>query len=144
MPPSVWKDQMPQNPIIFFDGNCGFCHAWVKFVAERDAEGRFQFAPLTGATFRNSFSAEEADAFPDSIVLLMPDSEKLFYSDAVIYTLLRLNPIWAGTGRIMRLLPQPIRDLVYRGIAAARRRLFRKPPGVCPLVPPELKSRFLK
>ena len=93
---------MPENPIIFFDGNCGFCHTWVKFVAERDAEGLFQFAPLIGATFRKSFSVEEANAFPDSIVLLTPESAKLFYSDAVIYTLLRLGPIWAGTGRIMR------------------------------------------
>ncbi len=134
---------MPENPIIFFDGNCGFCHSWVKFVAERDAGGRFRFAPLNGSTFRNSFSAEEATAFPDSVVLLTPESDKLFLSDAVIYTLLRLNPIWAGTGRILRRLPQPMRDFVYRGIAASRRKLFRKPVGVCPLVPPELKSRFL-
>ncbi len=134
---------MPENPIIFFDGNCGFCHTWVKFVAERDADGLFQFAPLTGATFRKLFSVEEADAFPDSIVLLTPDSGKLFYSDAVIYTLLRLGPIWAGTGRIIRATPRSMRDFAYRGIAAARRKLFRKPAGECPVVPPELKSRFL-
>ena len=135
---------MPENPIIFFDGNCGFCHTWVKFVAERDAEGLFHFAPLNGATFRNSFSAEEANAFPDSIVLLTPESEKLFYSDAVIYTLLRLGPIRAGTGRIMRVAPRPMRDFAYRGIAAVRRKLFRKPAGVCPVVPQELKARFLR
>ena len=135
---------MPENPIIFFDGNCGFCHTWVKFVAERDAEGLFQFAPLSGATFRKSFSAEEANAFPDSIVLLTPESDKLFYSDAVIYTLLRLGPIWAGTGRIMRAAPRHILDFFYRGIAATRRKLFRKPAGVCPIVPAELKARFLQ
>ena len=134
---------MPGNPIIFFDGNCGFCHTWVKFVAERDADGLFQFAPLTGATFRKSFSVEEANTFPDSIVLLTPESDKLFYSDAVIYTLLLLGSIWTGTGRIMRMAPRPIRDFAYRGIAATRRKLFRKPAGVCPIVPPELKSRFL-
>ena len=43
--------------------------------------------------------------FPIASSSSPPESEKLFFSDAVIYTLLRLNLIWAGTGRIMRLLP---------------------------------------
>ncbi len=134
---------MPENPIIFYDGDCGFCHAWVIFVVKRDAAEIFRYAPLNGATFKESFSPEEAESFPDSIVLLTPESEKLLFSDAATYTLLRLSPVWARTGRLIRLLPKPLRDFSYRCIAAVRGKLFKKPKGVCPLVPPELKPRFL-
>ncbi|PKN39805.1 MAG: hypothetical protein CVU63_14125, partial [Deltaproteobacteria bacterium HGW-Deltaproteobacteria-20] len=36
-------------PIVLFDGECGLCHASVRFVVERDDRALFRFAPLDSA-----------------------------------------------------------------------------------------------
>ena len=40
------------------------------------------------------------------------------------------------------LIPRPIRDIAYDGVARVRRRLFAPPAEVCPMLPPALRARF--
>ncbi|MGB0952150.1 MAG: thiol-disulfide oxidoreductase DCC family protein, partial [Planctomycetota bacterium] len=36
--------------IVYYDGDCGVCNSFVRRTIRHDAEGRFRFAPLGGAT----------------------------------------------------------------------------------------------
>jgi predicted DCC family thiol-disulfide oxidoreductase YuxK len=45
----------------------------------------------------------------------------------------------AGAGRA---LPRACGDALYDGVARIRGRLFRKPAGLCPLLPPQWIRRF--
>ena len=131
------------KPILFYDGDCGLCHRFVMFVLRHEHSALFLFAPLHGETFAHQFSDSQAAEFPDSLILLTESGELLMLSDAAVYALKTLSPGWRRVGAMIGILPKSIRDFGYRCVAAIRRTLFKKPEEACPLVPAELRSRFL-
>ena len=86
---------------------------------------------------------ERIATLPDSIVLLRPDGVLEDRSDAVLRILSGLGGLWALLGRVLRLVPRPLRDLGYDTVARVRKSVFQKPSGLCPMLPPELGARFL-
>jgi len=131
---------MPET--IYYDGGCGFCHRAIKFVAKRDTTGRFVFAPRHGDYARDKLGEACITELPESIVVQRADGQLLFRSDATAYMLMKLGGGWGLFGKTLSLIPRPIRDLGYRGIARVRKRLSDRPTDVCPVVPEQLKDRF--
>jgi predicted DCC family thiol-disulfide oxidoreductase YuxK len=129
--------------VLFYDGGCAVCHRTVRFVLRADRAERFVFAPLQGSTFRQLLPESVRKSLPDSLVLRSPDGRLFVRSSAVLHILSRLGGIWAVLGGLARLVPRPLRDAVYDFIARIRLRLFDKPDDFCPLVPKELRARFL-
>lgn len=113
---------------VSYDGECGFCHGFVRFVlAEEPAGEGFRFAPLAAG---------------GTIEVRTGEGVLLTRSDAVLHVLCRLGGIWRIAAGIGRLMPRSIRDSLYTIFARLRRRLFRRPAQTCPLVPPDLRARF--
>lgn len=138
----------PANPpapdLVFYDGDCGLCHGTVLFLLARDSEGRlFRFAPLQGETFREHIPKARREALPDSIVVEIPDGRLVYRSSGTVRLLWKLGGFWAVLGSVLWLIPKPLRDLGYRIVAATRHRLFNRPIGLCPVVPENLRDRFL-
>ena len=134
----------PEHLLVFYDGHCGLCHRAVKFALHHDPEGsRFRFAPLQGSTLREQLTPTAIGALSDSIVVLSKDGDLLQQSDAVLRMLEEIGGGWASLARIGSLIPGSLRDFAYQGIAKVRHRVFRRPDEVCPLVPDELRARFL-
>ena len=132
---------MPE--MIYYDGDCGLCHRWVKFVMPRDPNGnKFGFSPLHSGTFDERVPAEQRDALPDSIVVQKDDGSLLTKSSAVLHILRRLGGFWAFCAGLGSVIPRPIRDWGYDRVAAVRHRFFQKPSEACPMMPPEMRSRF--
>jgi predicted DCC family thiol-disulfide oxidoreductase YuxK len=130
--------------IVFYDGTCGMCHGFVRFMLARDAAGmRFRFAPLQGATVTRLFTEAQREGLPDSVVVLTPNGSALVRSEAVQRVLERLGGVWTVPLAISRVLPRAVMDACYDAIARMRKRIFKKPPDACPIVPPEWRSRFL-
>lgn len=130
-------------PILFYDGSCGLCHGAVRFVLKRDKGGVFRFAPLQGGTFQELVPEACRAALPDSLVLREPGGRLLMRSSAVAALLRRLGGLWRLAGALLWIVPRPLRDFGYDRVAMVRHRLFKKPEGVCPVVPQPLRSRFL-
>lgn len=129
--------------ILFYDGNCGLCHGAVRFVVWADRPGTaFRFAPLGGEAFRSAVPEDRRAGLPDSIVILTASGELLTKSEAVAYMLRRLGGGWRAAAWLIEIFPLGLRDAVYDFIARIRHRLFRKPEGVCPLLPPHFRQRF--
>jgi predicted DCC family thiol-disulfide oxidoreductase YuxK len=114
----------------------------VRFVARRDAAGRIRFAPLGGVTFQRQVPEVDRRDLPDSLVVLAPGSRPLTRSDAVAHLLRALGGAWAVGARLLAIVPRPLRDGAYDLVARFRARLFRRPEGVCPCLPPALLDRF--
>jgi predicted DCC family thiol-disulfide oxidoreductase YuxK len=134
---------MPTMDTVFYDGHCGLCHRWVKFVMPRDRDGsRFVFAPLQGPTFAEAVPETRRKTLPDSIIVQTADGELLTRSDAVRHILRRLGGFWGFCGGLMGVVPRAIRDWGYDRVAAIRHRFFARPNEACPLMPPELRQRF--
>jgi len=127
--------------LIFYDGTCGLCHRFVKWTLAHDAEGRFRFAPLQGETFREMVPAEQRAKLPDSVAVRTMDGRLLAKSAAAQYVVEQLG--LRGRSTLLRVLPRGLADFGYDVIARTRYAVFGKKEEICPLVPPELRVRFL-
>jgi predicted DCC family thiol-disulfide oxidoreductase YuxK len=132
-----------QIAMLFYDGHCALCHGAVKFVLKRDRTGNaFRFAPLQGETFRARVPENVRATLPDSVAVLTENGALLTRSDAFLCILARLGGIWKFTGNVLRIVPRFLRDLIYDFIARVRYRVFGTRNDLCPMIPPELRSRF--
>jgi predicted DCC family thiol-disulfide oxidoreductase YuxK len=134
---------------LFYDGDCGFCHRSVRFILSEElatpADLRLRFAPLGSDTFRERMADHpELDpaSLPDSIVLELEDGRILTRSTAALEIASRLGGFWRLVALAGRLVPMPVRDAGYDAIARVRKRLFAQPKDACPILPPDLRSRF--
>jgi len=132
------------HDLVFYDGGCGLCHRAVKFFVRRDRDGsRFRFAPLGGATFAAEIDEAVARTLPDSIVVVTSAGDVIVRSTAALHLLRRLGSGWRVMAGIISVLPRFLRDAAYDVIASVRLRLFARPTDACPVLPPELRGRFL-
>jgi predicted DCC family thiol-disulfide oxidoreductase YuxK len=132
-----------QTEWVFYDGDCGFCHRWVRLVVKLDRDGRaFRFAPRNGETFRSLVAPEQRGALPTSILVLTRQGRILTRSSAVLHMLERLGRGWRAIAIVGRVVPVGIRDVVYRFIAHVRHGLLPAPESACPAVAPEFRARF--
>lgn len=127
---------------IFYDGNCGLCHGFVRFVVRRDTGARFVFAPLSGEHFRATVPPAQQAGLPDSVVVQTEDNRLLVKSAAVCHVLGRMGGVWRALAHAGGVFPATFLDFFYDRIARIRKKLFAAPLDVCPIVPPELRSRF--
>jgi len=113
-------------------------------VLRRDLEGSlFRFAPIGGAAWHDAMRGREG-ALPDSLVLRTADGRTLVRSDAVLHIAERMGGGWRIVARGAGLLPRWLLNIGYDGVARIRKRLFAPPPGACPILPAELRGRFLE
>ncbi|MEF2967085.1 thiol-disulfide oxidoreductase DCC family protein [Paenibacillus sp. M1] len=131
------------NAVVLFDGVCHLCQGAVKFIIRRDPRGRFKFASLQSEAGRR-LSGEEAEpsGTPGTIVLIDRNGASYTRSTAALRIAKGLKFPWPLLYGFI-LVPRPIRDAVYRWIAANRYRWFGKDEA-CLVPTPEIRGRFLR
>ena len=127
-------------PVIFFDGVCGLCNAWVDFVIARDRQGQFRFSPLQGGAARD-FLQMTPETSLDSVALVDADGVHR-KSDAVWRILAQLGGLWRPLGWFLCLIPRPLRNWGYDVVARHRYQWFGKK-ETCRLPTPAERERFL-
>ena len=128
--------------ILFYDGSCALCHGFVRWILKRDPDAVFQFAPLQGETFAQLGPSKERVELPDSVAVRDADGRLHTRSDAVIFVLRVLGR--PGAASALAIVPRPVRDLSYSIIAKVRYAICGRKKEMCPLVPAEMRSRFLE
>jgi predicted DCC family thiol-disulfide oxidoreductase YuxK len=115
---------------MLYDGSCGLCHRSVRFILAEDRSGTaFRFQPLP-------------EGEQTSVIVETADGRTLVRSDAVIHALHRLGGLWRVIGIAFGVVPRPVRNAMYDGVARIRYRIFGRTKDACPLMPPDLRSRF--
>ena len=110
--------------VVYFDGVCGMCNEAVDFIIRRDKSRRFQYAPLQGTT-----AAERVRVPPEELlksIILEDESGQHFRSDAIWRILVGLGGGWSVLGRMLWLVPRPLRNWTYDFIGQRRYRVFGK------------------
>ena len=128
---------------IFYDGECGLCHRWVKFLIARDSAGdKFKFAPIGGGFYQKAFSAEVTASLPDSVIVL--DEKNAIHTKAagVSLALERIGGGWGVISSVLKILPRMISDWGYDCVAKIRKKLFAKPETACPFMDAATQKRF--
>jgi predicted DCC family thiol-disulfide oxidoreductase YuxK len=129
--------------MVFYDGHCGLCHRTVRWILAADGDGsKFRFAPLDSEAFRQAVPQAGRASLPDSFVVRTADGRILTRSTAFIRVANRLGGLWLGIGWLLALVPAGARDWVYDRVARARHKWFARPQDTCPVIPPQLRSRF--
>ena len=134
------------DSVLCYDGVCALCNGFVRFVLRRDPQRRFRFAPLAGR-FAQAVLARHAEAVAgrDTMVLVLhagTASERvLVRSTAALHLVAALT----GPCRLLavfRLVPRPLRDLVYDLVARVRYRVFGRH-DACPVPDAGDADRFI-
>jgi predicted DCC family thiol-disulfide oxidoreductase YuxK len=126
--------------IVYFDGVCGICNWTVDFILRRDPQRRFRFAPLQGQT-----SAERVKLSPEALLqsIVYEDATGQFRKSAAVWRILvRLGGVWALLGRLLWIIPLPLRDLAYGLVSRNRYSIFGRK-DACRVPSKEERAMFL-
>lgn len=128
------------NGIILFDGTCAFCERSVRFIATRDG-GHFKFGASQtpeAAALLSKFGTSRDTA---RSIILIEDDRIYLRSDAVLRIVTHLRAPWKYFA-LFRVVPRPVRDVVYRIVAAVRLRVAGRS-NACEIPPPEIRTRLI-
>ena len=131
------------DPILLYDGVCGFCNKSIQLILAHDVRGTLRFAPLQSKLGESILKKHRLTGI-DSVVFVDRSShpERVFIrSEAALKVARYLGGTW-NLLLIGTILPRPIRDFFYDLFAKYRYRFFGKYDS-CMLPPPEIRSRFL-
>lgn len=132
----------PRQPIVIFDGDCGFCNFWVAFVLRHESGPELLFTPNASSFGRSLCERYAIQGEPADTIIVISRDGVLLRSDAVVFIARHLKPP-ARWLTAIRFVPRPIRDLGYRGIATIRRLLpFAK--NQCSFLPSDKQARIIE
>ena len=126
--------------IILFDGTCAFCERSVRFIASRD-QGYFKFGASQNAEGQALLAKFGTTREAVRSLILIEGDQIYLRSDAVLRIAGRMNAPWKFA-RVFLAVPRPIRDLVYRFVAAIRHRIAGES-NACEIPPPEIRARLI-
>ena len=112
---------MPNQDIIFFDGQCNLCDRFVNFVFKRDLKKQFLYASLQSQTAKQHLKREDIESLK-SIVFLQK-GQALKKTLAIQSIMKRLYPRWAFA---LSVAPLFLFNIFYNIIAKKRYALFGK------------------
>jgi len=135
------------NPILLYDGVCGLCNRFVKFILKRDRKDRFRFAALQSDFARKILSRHGINAAALDTVYLVKDYGQsgetlLDRSDAALTVISELGGFWSLQSGFMRLMPRALCNWYYNQIVRSRYQVFGKY-DVCPLPDAKDRHKFL-
>jgi predicted DCC family thiol-disulfide oxidoreductase YuxK len=132
---------LAKQPILLFDGECGFCNKTVQFFLKNEnSQKRMHFAPLESEMGKSLREYFEIDPKIDSIILIKEHSAYIKSCAA-----LRLAPFMKGLWPaliVFVVIPPFLRNIVYDFIAKRRKKIFGRVRS-CELLANEDKKRFL-
>jgi predicted DCC family thiol-disulfide oxidoreductase YuxK len=126
--------------VILFDGTCAFCERSVRFIATRD-RGYFTFGASQNPEGRALLAQYGTDRESARSIILIDGGKVFLRSTAVLKIARRMTAPWKWAA-VFLLVPAPVRDAVYRVVAAIRHRVAG-PSNACEIPPPEIRDRLI-
>ena len=126
--------------VILFDGTCAFCERSDRSIATRD-RGYFKFGASQNDEGRALLAQHGTDREAARSIILIEDGEVFLRSTAVLKIARRLTAPWNWAAAFL-LVPTPLRDAVYRVVAAVRHRIAG-PSNACEIPPREIRTRLI-
>jgi predicted DCC family thiol-disulfide oxidoreductase YuxK len=128
----------PFHPIVFYDGDCGFCNSSVQFILDKKKKP-FYFVALQSQRAKELLGKYGIEIKLDTIYYL--NKGKLYTkSSAALQIARRLKGLWPVLFGFY-IIPKFLRDPFYNFIAKRRHKLRV---GYCMIPKPEDQKYFLK
>jgi predicted DCC family thiol-disulfide oxidoreductase YuxK len=131
-----------QPHIVFYDGVCGLCDRFVRFIVRRDRARKFRFAALQSELAARELATHGVRAADlDTVYVLAGGRRLLRKSRAVLFVLAQLGGVWWVLS-LARVVPAVISDRLYALVASVRYRVFGRLEA-CRVPTSEERTRFL-
>ncbi len=131
---------LTKQPVLLFDGECGFCNKSVQFFLKHEKNQTMHFAPLQSKEGQELRAYFEIDNKIDSIILIK-DYSAYIKSCAALRLTLYMKGLWPLMA-VFLIIPPFLRNIFYDAIAKRRMKIFGKV-ETCSLISNEDKARFL-
>lgn len=134
------------NPIVLYDGVCGFCNRGVRFLLKRDRQDHLRFASLQSDFASALLRRHGVDAtLVDTLYVVAdygsPSENLLARADAVVFLGRGIGGVW-NVARLLNILPKWVGNRAYNLVARHRYRFFGKHES-CPLPDQRDRHKFL-
>ncbi len=130
-----------KGPILLYDGVCILCNRLIIFIIKRDKQAKIRFTPLQSAS-GVSILAKAGLSIHDINSIVLVEDDKVFLKSSAI---LHIFKVLGGGWRLfsgLAIIPEFIRDFVYKVIAFHRYRIFGRREE-CMFPEADIKARFL-
>jgi len=134
-------DPAASGGIVLFDGTCAFCEGSVRFMARRDRAGYLRFGASQSPQAAEILARYGVTRDSARSIILIEDGHVYLRSTATLRIARHLGFPWKLAAALLW-IPVPIRDAVYRVVAAVRHRLAGRS-NACEIPPPEIRSRLI-
>ena len=141
MPAVAEASSAHDHAVILFDGTCAFCEGAVKFIARRDPAGYFKYSASQSPTAAALLAPYAIGRETARSIVLIEAGQVYLRSTASLRIASRLPFPWSLAGALL-VVPRPLRDVVYRVVAAVRQRLAGSS-NACEVPPPEIRRRLV-
>lgn len=128
--------------IIVFDAQCLLCNAGVQFLLRHDRRAALRFAAIQSVTGRRLLMNAGLNPNDLSTLLVVDGTRSWRYTAAILRICHTLGGPWR-LAWLAWLIPAPLRDALYRGLARKRYRLFGRA-NTCLAPPADAAERFLE
>ena len=130
------------SPIAVMDADCALCSWGARMIHRLDRTGTTRIAPVQSPLGRALMGHYGVDPADPATWLFIDEGRAHVDFDAVIHAGRRFGG-WGRVTFVLRLLPKPARDRLYRLIARNRYRLFGRG-DFCALPDPAFQRRLLR
>ena len=127
---------MKINNLIYYDSKCALRHSVIKFLLLIDTKKLFYFSPIQFLTKNNKLK------YPDSF-LLSYNGTMYYEGKAIIKILLILGSGWRVIGKLLNNIPIEFINRIYKLISKYRSKWTAQKKDYCPIIPSNLKNRFV-
>jgi predicted DCC family thiol-disulfide oxidoreductase YuxK len=135
------NDILKRQPILLFDGECGFCNKSVQFVLQHERKPKLSFAALQSHEGQILLNYFEIDGKKIDSLILIRNNQAFIKSCAALRVTQYLKGLWPVMVAFI-IIPPFIRNLVYDFIAKRRIKWFGRVEH-CALLKQEDRKRFL-
>lgn len=130
------------RPIIVYDGHCGLCSGWVRYVLRHDRAGVYRFLSAQSPLGHALYVHYGLDPTDYETNILIKDGVSSYKSEACIRMAEGLG-FPSSLAAVFRILPLSLRDRLYGLVARNRLRIFgRRETCYLPTASPD-SERFI-
>ena len=131
---------LEKQPILLFDGECGFCNKSVAFFLRHEKNNKMNFVPIKSSLGKEILEYFEVDPEIDSMIIIR-NYAAYIRSCAALRLTWYMKGLWPLLS-IFLIIPPFMRHPFYNLIAKNRMRFFGRVES-CALVPAEQRARIL-
>jgi len=128
------------NPLIIYDGKCGFCNRTVLFIAKKDKNNVFKFVSSLSKLGIKLLLKYKIKGL-EKLTIILIEKENVYTKSIAIRKMLLRTPYFKILGYVMFLIPKDVSDWFYDFISNRRKRIVKN--NYCEIPTCEIKKKFI-